>query len=91
MVKLLQLTDAVTECSHCGKRNLKQTAELDVDGVVDFFGTSCASKMFAELGTAGDIRRRASMLCDCGCGSMAGVVYRSGRKLAHECARRERS
>lgn len=86
-VKVLQITDVVTECSHCGRRDLKQTVELDVDGTVDFYGTTCAATMFGELGTASDIRRRASKLCDCGCGQFAGVVYRSGRKMHPECDR----
>lgn len=45
MYKLIEVSDEVTTCECCGKRNLKRTAVLrDEDGNIVHFGSDCAAK-----------------------------------------------
>lgn len=41
--KILGITDAISTCDCCGKRNLKKAVELEMEsGEIVFYGTDCA-------------------------------------------------
>lgn len=42
-VRFLGITDERDSCDCCGRRNLKRTVALDLDGEVVYFGTTCAA------------------------------------------------
>jgi hypothetical protein len=84
-VRILGITEDVNECSHCGRTGLRRTVEIDIDGQIDNYGTSCAANVYPKLGSGRDIAARAAKLCDCGCGNFATMIYNSGRKLFAGC------
>jgi len=47
-IKVLGLTDDVTECYCCGKLNLKQTVAFEIDGNETYYGTTCATKFYKK-------------------------------------------
>lgn len=47
-IKVLGLTDDVTECHCCGKLNLKQTVAFEIDGNETYYGTTCATKFYKK-------------------------------------------
>jgi len=78
-IKVLGITDDVTECYCCGKLNLKQTVAFEIDGNETFYGTTCATKFYkkefkdikAEIKTNLDKRTRE-----------ARIVYRTSPEYA---------
>lgn len=49
---LLGISDDHTDCMCCGKRGLKRTAALDLDGDVVFYGLDCAARALRGRNTA---------------------------------------
>lgn len=47
-MKVLGITDTVTTCDCCGKKNLKRTVVLDTETGVLYYGTSCAAKAMTK-------------------------------------------
>lgn len=50
-VKVLGVTDEVTSCECCGKRNLKRTVALDLNGETVHYGVDCAARALNVAGT----------------------------------------
>lgn len=44
MTTVLGFTDEITTCACCGKSNLKGTYAVEVDGMLTYFGSTCAFK-----------------------------------------------
>jgi len=44
MKKIIGFTDAITECECCGKKELKGTYCLEIDGEELYYGSTCAFK-----------------------------------------------
>lgn len=47
-VKMMGISDEITTCQCCGRKNLKRTAVLDFDGDQRYYGSDCAAR---ALGT----------------------------------------
>lgn len=43
-IKVLGKTDETTDCEKCGKRNLKLTVVLDIEGEIVRYGSDCADR-----------------------------------------------
>jgi hypothetical protein len=50
MIKFLGTSDETTVCGCCGKRSLKRTVALDIDGTVVYYGSDCAAKAMSAQG-----------------------------------------
>lgn len=67
--KILGITDAVSTCDCCGKKNLKRAVELEnPEGDIVFFGTDCAGAALygrkdRKNGQAAEFRARVVARC----------------------------
>ena len=67
--KILGITDAVSTCDCCGKKNLKRAVELEnPEGDIVFFGTDCAGAALygrkdRKNGQAAEFRARVVAKC----------------------------
>lgn len=43
-IKVLGKTDETTDCEKCGRRNLKLTVVLEIDGEIVRYGSDCADR-----------------------------------------------
>ena len=44
MKNIIRFTEENTECGCCGKTGLKGTWEVEIDGAVFYFGSTCVNK-----------------------------------------------
>jgi hypothetical protein len=54
-VIVLGTTGDITTCECCGKSELKKTVALEVDGEVQYYGTTCAGNALARWNFPGTI------------------------------------
>ena len=53
MMRLIGISEDITICFHCGKRNLKKTVAIQHEtGEVNYYGTECAANILS-IGTKG--------------------------------------
>ncbi len=59
MTTIIGFTDEITSCACCGKSNLKGTYAVEVEGLLTYFGSTCA---FKKHGVAKDEMKKADSL-----------------------------